>query len=128
MLKGRTPFEKVIRDTRGKEVGAVSIEHVFEATPLLYEWRYIWLKRAMGPVSGIFIRRLHIAPKERGRGYGTLLLREAIDYSHKALLPLYIDVPGRRMDLRRWLRSFGFSENIFWHNTCDTPMVRYRYY
>ncbi|MEQ1813819.1 MAG: GNAT family N-acetyltransferase [Candidatus Nitrotoga sp.] len=124
----RTNFEFVVKDTKQKLLASMIIELALHVPPTPFEVRYIWLRRETGLISGLHIRRLYTELTHRRNGYASHLVNEAIAYSRQVLIPLYIDVRAERMDLRKWLRSFGFAESIFWYNSGERPMVRYRFY
>ena len=124
----RTNLVCLIKNTKQKVLGSIAVELARDATPTRHELRYVWRNKNIGLVSGLFVRSLSVRQHERGNGYGSFLLSEAKSFAQRELLPLYIDVHSVRMDLRKWLRSFGFAESIFWHNSRETLMVRYRHY
>jgi GNAT superfamily N-acetyltransferase len=77
------------------------------------------------PQTRIEIRELSVIESERGEGYGDTLLHLAITRARHSQLILTIDVPTVRNDVRRWLRSWGFQERIFWRSSQGIPFVMY---
>ena len=62
----------------------------------------------------LFINSLHIKPDSQGRGYGSKIMNRIIDFAD--MHGLYITLkpepePGRKADLRRFYKMFGFYPN-----------------
>ena len=106
-------------------LGYIGITLVNKARPTAYEQKYVWGGKAPALIDGIFVRRLVVDIKERGRGHGARLLNEELRRARELGKRLYCDTKADNIAMRKLAQSLGGAENMFWSTPNNTLMVRY---
>ena len=110
---------------KDEPVGTLLVTVATDVLPTPYERKWMWGHELSPRMSGIYIKHLFVARHARGEGFGSNLLLEAVKLGRGVGRHVYINTPVANTSARRFLRSNGFSENIFWFTPDHTLMVRY---
>ncbi len=110
---------------KDETVGTLLVTVVTDMFPTPYERKWMWGHESSSRMSGINIKHLFVACHARGLGFGSHLIFEAVKLGRTMVCHVYINTPASDSPARRFLRSSGFTENIFWYTPDHTLMVRY---
>ncbi|KKU79694.1 MAG: hypothetical protein UY04_C0004G0023 [Parcubacteria group bacterium GW2011_GWA2_47_7] len=125
LSRPRTRLGQVMTNTKGEVIAYMGISIAQKAKPTNHEHWYVWGVQCPETISGLFIRMMITAKKERSKGYGSILFSEAKRLANTLGLHIYCDTHESNLGMRSFLQNEGGVVERFWCTKKETKMVRY---